>query len=78
MSIPTDEEKWIPSTVPKLVTARPMMGGTLRKRRLLATGSMVLAFMVLGSRYCYSGELPCVGGFWKNTGDSMFNNLISR
>jgi hypothetical protein len=67
MSIPTDEEKWTPSRLPKLATARTIYSGSLRKSRMLATGSMVLALVVLGSWHRYSGELPCMGNFWKTT-----------
>jgi hypothetical protein len=65
MSIPMDEEKWIPSRIPKLATARTIYSGSLRKSRMLPIGSRVLAVMVLWSWHWYSGELPCMGNFWK-------------
>jgi hypothetical protein len=74
MSRPTDEENWIPSRTPKLATARTIYSSSPRKSRMLATGSMVLAVMVLGSWHWYIGELPCMGHFWKNTGDGMLDN----
>jgi len=69
MSIHIDEEKWIPTPAPKLAAVRPFFGGSLRKRRTLATASVVLAVTVLGTWYWYIGKLPRVGDFWKNTGE---------
>jgi len=71
MSIPTDEEKWIPSPVPKLATTRTFFGGSPRKRQILTTGGAIFAAMVLGSWYWCIGELPHVGDFWQNTGEGM-------
>lgn len=69
MSIPTDEEKCTTGPVSEPATARSFFGGSPRKRRMLAAGSVVLAVMVLGSRYLYVERLPTIGGFWKDTDD---------
>ena len=79
MSIPNDEEKWIPSPVPKLPTVRTFFGGSLRKRRTLATGIVLLAVMGLAGWSWYRGRLPVMGDFWNNesVGKSM-SYLVSR
>jgi len=73
MSIPTDEEKWIPSPVPTLST-RSLLGGTLRKRRILVLGGMTLAMM--GMAGWYLGGLPDVGDLWDDMGDGMSPTLL--
>lgn len=79
MSIPTDEEKWIPSPVPKLATARTFFGGSLRKRRLLVSGSVILAVMGLGGWSWYiDGGLPEMVGFWGDTDVCKFFNQVQE
>jgi hypothetical protein len=74
MSIPTDEEKWMPSQGHKLAITRTLYSVSPRKSRMLAFGSVTLGVMVLGGWYWYIGELPRMGHFWKNTSVGMLDN----
>ena len=69
MSIPTDEEKWIPSPVSTLPSTRSCYGGILRRRRILAIGGILLAVVGLGGWYV--GGLPDMGDLWDDMGDGM-------
>jgi len=69
MSIPTDEEKWIPSPVSTLPSTRSYYGGILRRRRILAIGGILLAVIGLGGWYV--GGLPDMGDLWDDMGDGM-------
>jgi hypothetical protein len=71
MSIPTDEEKWIPSPVPKLANVRTYFGGSVRKRRVMVAGSVVLAVMGLAGYSWYIGQVPDMGDFWNTTDAGM-------
>jgi hypothetical protein len=73
MSIPTDEEKWIPSPVPTLASTRTFLGGSLRKRRILTLGGMTLAMM--GMVGWYLGRLPDMGDLWDDMGEGMSPSL---
>lgn len=75
MSIPTDEEKWIPSPVPTLASTRTFLGGGLRRRRILALGGMSLAMM--GMMGWYLGGLPDMGYLWDDMGDGMSPTLCA-
>jgi len=72
MSIPTDEEKWIPSPVPTLAT-RSLLGGALRRRRILTFGGMLLAVIGLGGWYV--GGLPDMGDLWNDMDDGVSPTL---
>jgi hypothetical protein len=74
MSIPTDEEKWIPSPVPTLASTRTFFGGSLRKRRILVLGGMSLAMM--GIVGWWVGGLPDMGDLWDDMGDGMSPSLF--
>jgi hypothetical protein len=75
MSIPTDEEKWIPSPVPTLASTRTFLGGGLRRRRILVLGGMSLAMM--GMVGWYMGGLAEIGDLWSDMGDGMSPSLFA-
>ena len=75
MSIPTDEEKWIPSPVSTLASTRSCFGGSLRRRRIVAIGGILLAIIGLGGWYV--GGLPDMGVLWDDMGDGMSPSLFA-